>query len=100
MAEEKKYHQGYWGGSRKAGPGSTDGRPTNESLGLTTAIKKQFILYPADVAILEALLAKSEGNRSALVRGLIRQAARLSPAEVAEVVELGKPPSEKEKGND
>ncbi len=88
---DKKYYKDYWGGSRKAGSGKTDGRPTNESKGLPTVVKKQFILYPADLAVMAALLAKSEGgNGSALVRGLIRQATRLSVAEMAEVVALGK----------
>ena len=88
---DKKYYKDYWGGSRKAGSGKTDGRPTNESKGLPTVVKKQFILYPADLAVMAALLAKSEGgNGSALVRGMIRQATRLSVAEMAEVVALGK----------
>ncbi len=86
---DKKYYKDYWGGSRKAGSGKTDGRPTNESKGLPTVVKKQFILYPADLAVMAALLAKSEGgNGSALVRGLIRQATRLSVAEMAEMAEV------------
>lgn len=84
MAKENR------GGPRRAGPGKTMGRTSNEDKGMPVGMKKQFILYPADIAILEALLAGSDANGSVLVRGLIRQAERLSAAEVAEVVVMGK----------
>lgn len=87
MVMEKQENRG---GPRNAGPGKVDGRPTNRSKGLPNYGQKQFALYPADVAILEALLAGSKGTGSAFMRGLIRRAAGLSSAEVAEVVAEGK----------
>ena len=63
------------------------GRKTNASKGLATARPYTLRLPPSDLTI---LLRLPKGQRSALVRGLIRLAGELSPQQVAELVERGR----------